>query len=668
MLEETSSQACARTVRPAAPSPGGVHYPSIRPEQRGVRRDRLRFGLVFLAVLLVIAFPASAVNSLAVTTVSPVNHQTVSGSITWQVVTGSANVGRVDFAIDATVKWSEHVAPWLYNGVPGGLKTTTLSNGAHTLTATAYSKNGRSTGTSTVTITVSNATPAPPVSPTLMPPTLSAPPTISGTTTVGQTLSASTGTWSGSTPMTDAYSWSRCNSTGGSCSPISGATSASYPLASADAGTTIRVGVTATNGAGSATATSSATGVVVAAAPSAPATGLGAALPPRLPESSGTQTLVVSPSGSATSSCTLSAPCGFDRAWSLATSGTVIQLRGNAGTYSGNFFISGKSYSSSNPVTMTTYPGDPIATFVGSSTKPQQAFTVAGDQGIRFRTIKVSAPVNGGIKVEESWHIELDMLQIIGNGASCPSTATYTQCGASGVYVGGGNPGYFTSYSNDVQIWNSVFANNGGNSTYASVGCCNSSTNHDHAMYLGGGPTSVEAGFRSMVVANNLIFDEHNGYPVQVGEAGRNLIFTNNTIANTSNADAHCGIVVWGTGSWADSGDLFVNNIISGVAGSGSNAFCASLSANLSNNHVRDNLAYGVSGTTYDPVYGSYTGFDCAGACPGRNFTNANPLFGKDFHLQAGSPALGKADPAYTPRLDKDGNPRPAEPALGAFR
>ena len=246
--------------------------------------------------------------------------------------------------------------------------------------------------------------------------------------------------------------------------------------------------------------------------------------------------------------------------------------------------------------------------------------------------------------------------------------------------VSGGNPGFFTTYSDDVQIWNSVFANNGGNSTYATVGSTpGPSTNHDHAMYLGGGPIgSVEAGFRSMVVANNVIFDEHNGYPVQVGESGRNLIFTNNTIDNTSSADAQCGIVLWGTGTWADSGDLLVNNIISNVAGSSSNAICASLGENLSNNHVRNNLAYGVSGTTYDPVYGSYTGFDCSAACPGQNLANANPLFvdtvgtyadpsSKDFHLQAGSPALGKADPAYTPPFDKGGNPRPAAPALGAF-
>ena len=707
MFEETSKQVRATNARRAESAPDGVRHPSMAPAQGGVRprcparatsvrtglrsvatslvqhpRHRLRFGLVFLAALLVIAIPASAGNNLDVRTVSPGNGQTVSGSITWQVVVGSGNAGRFDFAIDGTVKWSEHVAPWLYDGATRGLNTTTLSNGVHRLTAKAYSKNGKSTGTSTVTVTVSNAagsgTTSPTTGVTQGAPASTSLPTISGTTTVGQTLSASTGTWSGSTPMSYAYSWSRCNSTGGSCSPISGATSAGYLLGSGDAGSTIRVGVTATNGAGSATATSAATGLVAAAAPSAPATGLGTALPPRLPESSGTQTLVVTPSGSATSSCTLSTACSFNRAWSLATSGTVIQLRGNAGSYGGNLFISGKSYSSSNPVTMTTYPGDPIATFVGGTTNPEWALHVQGDQGIRFRNFKVSAPTEGGLHIEESWHIEADKLQMIGNGASCPSTVTFTQCGGQGILVSGGNPGFFTTYSDDVQIWNSVLANNGGTSTYASVGCCASSTNHDHDLYLGGGPESVEPGFRSAVVANNLIFDSKDGYPVQVGQSARNLIFTNNTIDNTSNPDAACAIVVYGTGTWASSGNLFVNNIISNVAGSGSNAVCASLGKNLSNNHVRNNLAYGVSGTTYDPVYGSYTGFDCMTSCPGQNLPNANPLFvdtvgtyadpsSKDFHLQAGSPGLGKADPAYTPPFDKDGSPRPAAPALGAF-
>src|SRR5204862_6692278 len=182
VFEETSLQVRATTGRRAESAPGCVRHPSMTPEQGGVPRryparatsvrsglrsvatslvqrprDRLRFGLVFLAALLVIAIPASAGNKLDVTTVSPGNGQTVTGSITWQVVVGSGNVGRVDFAIDGTVKWSEHVAPWLYDGATRGLNTTTLSNGVHRLTAKAYSKNGKSTGTSTVTVTVSNA-------------------------------------------------------------------------------------------------------------------------------------------------------------------------------------------------------------------------------------------------------------------------------------------------------------------------------------------------------------------------------------------------------------------------------------------------------------------------------------------------------------------------------
>jgi hypothetical protein len=86
-------------------------------------------------------------------------------------------------------------------------------------------------------------------------------PTISGTTTQGQTLSASSGSWSNS-PASYAYQWRRCNSSGASCADISGATSSSYALVLADVGSTIRVVVTATNSYGSASATSSHTAVV----------------------------------------------------------------------------------------------------------------------------------------------------------------------------------------------------------------------------------------------------------------------------------------------------------------------------------------------------------------------------------------------------------------------
>jgi len=81
-------------------------------------------------------------------------------------------------------------------------------------------------------------------------PANSTPPTISGTPGVGDTLTAANGSWSGTNPMTFTYQWERCDSSGGSCSSISSATSQTYTIQSADAGDTLRVAVTATNGAG----------------------------------------------------------------------------------------------------------------------------------------------------------------------------------------------------------------------------------------------------------------------------------------------------------------------------------------------------------------------------------------------------------------------------------
>ena len=82
----------------------------------------------------------------------------------------------------------------------------------------------------------------------------SVPPAITGTTEVGQTLTSSTGTWSGS-PTSYAYQWSRCNSSGASCVDLAGATNPSYLLVTADEGTTLRAQVTATNTTGPGTPT-----------------------------------------------------------------------------------------------------------------------------------------------------------------------------------------------------------------------------------------------------------------------------------------------------------------------------------------------------------------------------------------------------------------------------
>ena len=97
-------------------------------------------------------------------------------------------------------------------------------------------------------------------------PANSAVPTISGTTTFGQTLTSTTGTWS-NTPSSYGYQWSRSATSGGSYTNISGAINSTHTLVAADVGQYLKVTVTATNASGSATATSVATAQIAKATP-----------------------------------------------------------------------------------------------------------------------------------------------------------------------------------------------------------------------------------------------------------------------------------------------------------------------------------------------------------------------------------------------------------------
>jgi hypothetical protein len=103
---------------------------------------------------------AKVATQLTVATQSPANGQAVSGAVTWSVTTVGETPSRVDFAVDGVKEWSQAAAPYVYGGKAGGLDTTALSNGSHTLTATAYGSRGLK-GSSTVTVTVQNAAPAP---------------------------------------------------------------------------------------------------------------------------------------------------------------------------------------------------------------------------------------------------------------------------------------------------------------------------------------------------------------------------------------------------------------------------------------------------------------------------------------------------------------------------
>ena len=93
------------------------------------------------------------------------------------------------------------------------------------------------------------------------PPQNTALPAVSGSASTGSVLSATSGSWLGDTPITFAYQWRRCDSSGANCASISGATNSTYTVANGDVGSRLRARVTATNAVGQASADSAATNV-----------------------------------------------------------------------------------------------------------------------------------------------------------------------------------------------------------------------------------------------------------------------------------------------------------------------------------------------------------------------------------------------------------------------
>ena len=95
-------------------------------------------------------------------------------------------------------------------------------------------------------------------------------PTLSGSATVGSLLTAAPGSWDGTPTIAFAYQWLRCDAAGTACTPIVGATAASYTVAEADATRTLRARVIASNAGGVTSADSGATAAVPVPTPAQP--------------------------------------------------------------------------------------------------------------------------------------------------------------------------------------------------------------------------------------------------------------------------------------------------------------------------------------------------------------------------------------------------------------
>jgi prepilin-type N-terminal cleavage/methylation domain-containing protein len=184
-------------------------------------------------------------------------------NVTAPYITGTANsegtlTGHYgEWTGDGTITYSY---TWLLCGVDGapcqtsgytGLSiplTVGWINQSARLRVTA-TVNGVSTTVTSDFVNVVAATPASPVNNSL--------PTISGTATVGATLTATTGDWSNQPSY--AYQWQACDN---SCTDIAGATASTFTLTAAQSGKQIRVVITATNGGGQTSAASAQTSAV----------------------------------------------------------------------------------------------------------------------------------------------------------------------------------------------------------------------------------------------------------------------------------------------------------------------------------------------------------------------------------------------------------------------
>ena len=94
------------------------------------------------------------------------------------------------------------------------------------------------------------------------PPVNTAPPWPRGSMVVGQVVSAEPGTWTGASPISFSYRWLRCNTAGGECGSIAGASARNYRVSQSDVGGKLRFNVTARNALGTLTVISTESAIV----------------------------------------------------------------------------------------------------------------------------------------------------------------------------------------------------------------------------------------------------------------------------------------------------------------------------------------------------------------------------------------------------------------------
>lgn len=389
--------------------------------------------------------------------------------------------------------------------------------------------------------------------------------------------------------------------------------------------------------------------------PPPPPTTLGTALPPLLGPSTG-GSRYVSPVGSDIGDCAaITAPCAtFARAETVAQPGDTVFFR--AGTYTQNVSID-KVATAANPVTFRNYPGE-VAKFHAVSTANEMIRVECTARGVRLQGLFIEA-------TPQLW---------TGTGHQALSIYGAT-CGAQ-----------------DIEIRGVTFEGfQAGTTTRHDLSPTLAGPLTQRVHYIGNivrhwGPgTSQRQGIyfqgQNGLIANNVVYDGVHGFGIQLrGENSsqfcNNVIVTGNTVVD------------WPKTSTAGGRGIVVEDSCRGVrARDNVSAFSVStqqelygIDSNLSadpgtSNRAFTNLVWDTNTTNCGNTSGHQIldfsdGLGVFTSCGTQNL-RADPLFTNraagDFTLQAGSPAIGYADPAWILPFDFNENPRDATPDAGAF-
>ncbi len=369
-----------------------------------------------------------------------------------------------------------------------------------------------------------------------------------------------------------------------------------------------------------------------------PTPGLGSALYPRLPFPDPAKTVFAALTGSdSNDGGPLNPVRTVQKALSLAGRAGMVLLRG------GNWptiTVTGIIGDPALPQTVAEYPGDTV-TVTGSD-----GLSIRNSRAIRFEGLHVRDVSVIGFRINNSEKIEL---------CDCSAERSVNQA----VLVGGyQSADQLRAGSADIDLYNLYLNANGPAHTAGDLG------SQIHGIYYGS-----DQGATRGVIANLLVSSQLAGFGVQVGRQNDGLILTNFTVDRCIDPGRYGGN---GVQFFCESGFSLTNVVAkNGIVTRSGNP--ANTTPNESGRAVhaamtpQDVFVDRVMGWNnlntpeFDDTYGAQIVWK-----KGLTWHDDPQL--TEYKPSPTSPANAKADPAYTPPFDRDGNPRPLDPALGCYR